>query len=73
MSEVPAHRRRLGEAIRRRRRKAQMSQELLAEKSELNSKYLSEVERGKKTISEDSLARIATGLRCRLEQLFRGI
>lgn len=50
-----------------------MSQELLAERADLNSKYISEVERGRKTISVDALERIASALPCRLEQLFRGI
>ncbi len=73
MSTKLAHRTRLGDAIRRRRRKAGFSQEVLAEKADLNSKYLSEVERGNKTISVDSLARIAAALHCRLDQLFRGM
>jgi len=39
----------------------------------LDSVYLSEVERGNKTISVDSLSRVAAALGCRLDQLFRGM
>ena len=46
-----------------------MSQEKLAEKAELNPKYLSEVERGRKTISMDALVRIAKSLNIRIREL----
>ncbi len=41
----------------------------MAEKSDLNPKYLSEVERGMKTISVDGLMRIAKALNVPLREL----
>jgi len=46
-----------------------MSQEKLAEKADLNPKYLSEVERGCANISLDALVRIAKALGLRLRDL----
>ena len=58
------HRRVVGAAIRIQRIRNGFSQEKLAEKADLNPKYLSEVERGRANISLDSLVRIsrATGV-----------
>jgi len=64
-----SHRRILGEAIRHRRKLAALSQEVLAEKAELSTKYLGEVERGTVNISVDALLRIAKSLRVRLRDL----
>ena len=50
-----------------------MSQEKLAEKAELNSTYVSEVERGRVNISLDSLIRIAKALRVRVRDLIADI
>jgi transcriptional regulator with XRE-family HTH domain len=49
-----------------------MSQEKLAEKAELHPKYISEVERGQKTISVDAMARIARALGLNVSDLTRG-
>ena len=46
-----------------------MSQERLAEKADLNSKYIGEVERGGMNISVDALARIAQALGVRVRDL----
>jgi len=59
----------LGEAIRTFRKKAKLTQERLAERADLNYKYLGEVERGEKTISVEALARIAQALNVRMAQL----
>lgn len=59
----------LGEAIRTFRKKANLTQERLAERADLNYKYLGEVERGEKTISVEALARIAQALSVRLAKL----
>jgi transcriptional regulator with XRE-family HTH domain len=67
------YRRILGEAIRTRRKVLDWSQEKLAEKAELNPKYLSEVERGTKTISVDGLMRIANAMNLSLHQLVRDL
>ena len=50
-----------------------MSQEKLAEKADLNPKYVSEVERGRVNISLDALLRIAKALNVSLTELIRGI
>jgi transcriptional regulator with XRE-family HTH domain len=59
----------LGEAIRTFRKKANLTQERLAERADLNYKYLGEVERGEKTISVEALARIAQALNVRIAEL----
>lgn len=63
------HRRVVGENIRSRRKQLRLSQEQLAEKADLNPKYMSEVERGRVNISLDALARIAKALRVGLRDL----
>lgn len=70
---LPKHRRILGENVRNHRKLAGMSQEKLAEKAELNTTYVSDVERGKENISVDALIRIATALKTPLADLIRGI
>jgi len=67
------YRRILGENIRASRKQAGLSQEKLAEKAELNSAYVSDVERGKENISVDALMRIANALGATLNDLTRGI
>ena len=73
MQTIPQYRRVLGEAIRINRKTVGLSQEKLAEKAELHPKYLSEVERGQKTISMDALMRITKALKVRLHELVRDI
>lgn len=63
------YRRRLGDAIRFHRKQAGLSQEKLAEKADLHPVYVSAVERGAKTISMDSLMRIARSLKVRVRVL----
>ena len=48
-----------------------MTQEQLGEAANLNPKYIGEVERMRKTISLDALARIAAALKVRLRDLVR--
>jgi transcriptional regulator with XRE-family HTH domain len=67
------HRRILGEAIRNHRKKIGLSQEKLAEKADLSTVFISEVETAKKTISVDALMRIAKALRVGIRDLFDGI
>jgi transcriptional regulator with XRE-family HTH domain len=66
----PPHRKALANAIRHYRKKAKFTQERLGELAELNPKYIGEVERMQKTISVDSLARIAAALRVKIGDLF---
>lgn len=68
---LPQHRRILGEAIRTYRKQARMSQEKLAEKAELNPKYIGEVERGRMNISMDALVRIASALKVQVSDVTR--
>ena len=69
MAATPLRTRALGEAIRTFRKKANLTQERLAERADLNYKYLGEVERGEKTISVEALYRIAKALDVRLAKL----
>jgi transcriptional regulator with XRE-family HTH domain len=56
---APQHRRVLGERVRTYRERAKFSQEKLAEKANLAVVFISLVENGWRTISVDSLLRIA--------------
>ena len=58
----------LGDAIRKQRVKAGLSQETLAEKAELHPVYVGKIERGEQWISLHALLRIAkaTGTRVRV-------
>jgi len=64
------HRRILGENIRAYRKRAGLSQEKLAEKADLSTVFISNLECGKMTISVDSLARVAKSLGVSLQSLF---
>jgi len=61
----------LGQAIRSHRQRVALSQEKLAEKSELSTVFINRVESGKENISVDALARIARALGIELLELFR--
>lgn len=69
----PAHRKPLAQAIRRYRNKAKLTQEKLGELADLNPKYIGEVERMEKTISIDSLFRVAGALKVRVRDLVRDV
>jgi transcriptional regulator with XRE-family HTH domain len=72
---VPArskHRLILGQNIRRRRQRAALSQEKLAEKAELSTVFINRVEAGKENISVDALQRVAKSLQASLRDLFEG-
>jgi transcriptional regulator with XRE-family HTH domain len=68
---VSAHRRRLGEAIRIRRRNLKLSQEKLAEKVDCHRNYVGSVERGEQNLTVDMLMRFAKALGCSLAELSR--
>jgi transcriptional regulator with XRE-family HTH domain len=70
---VLRHRKVIGDAIRFRRKRAGLTQERLAEKVELNPKYLGEVERGEKIISIEALLRIAKAVRTPAHEFLRDI
>ena len=71
MPARPKHRLLLGQAIRSHRQRVALSQEKLAEKSELSTVFINRVESGKENISVDALARIARALGIELLELFR--
>lgn len=72
MANTLKHRRLLGDSVRKRRKAAGLSQERLAEAAELSTVFISQVERGVKTISVDGLTRIARVLKTKVSVLTRG-
>jgi len=71
MSEraIPHVRKFLGQRLRALRKQHQLSQERLGEGSALSGKFIGEVERGEKSISVDSLYRVAVTLKVPLSLL----
>lgn len=59
----------VGETIRTRRRRAHLSQEKLAEKTNLNRNYIGEIERAEKNITLETLEKIAKALDLRVGEL----
>ena len=59
----------LGEGIRRHRKEADLTQEKLAEKVDINPVYFGQIERGYKVPTVDVLLRIAKALKVRLRDL----
>ena len=68
---VPKVRAALGQRLVALRRQREMSQHALGAQSRLSAKFIGEVERGQKSISVDSLARVATALGLRLHELLQ--
>ena len=73
MAATPKHCKILGEAIRKKRKRAHLTQEELSELADLHPKYLGEIERGENTISLAALIRIAKALNVPLWKLVRKI
>jgi len=65
----PKYRRIIGEKIRAFRKRAGLTQEKLAEKSDLHHNFIGEVERGNMDISLGSLVKIAQALSVRVRDL----
>jgi transcriptional regulator with XRE-family HTH domain len=63
----------LGEAIRVERIRAGLSQEQLAEKSDLTRNYIGQIERAEKRIHLETLAKIARALKLHVSDLTRDI
>lgn len=59
----------LGEAIRRERKKAGLSQEALAEKVNLTRNYIGMIERAEKKVTLETVAKIARALKCHSRDL----
>jgi transcriptional regulator with XRE-family HTH domain len=70
--DILPHRKKMGEAIRRYRKAALLTQERLAEQVNLNPKYIGEVERGEKIISIEALMRIARAVKVPVAVFFEG-
>jgi transcriptional regulator with XRE-family HTH domain len=66
------HRRLLGHAIWKIRKKAGFTQEQLAEKADLSTVFISRIERGVESPSVDSLVKVAKALRVRVANLVDG-
>ena len=72
MSAIPKHRRLLGEAVRGKRKQAELSQERLAEKASLSTVFISRIERGVESPSVDNLLKIAKALGVQVRDLVDG-
>jgi transcriptional regulator with XRE-family HTH domain len=64
-------RKRLGRRVKELRQLRQYTQEQLAERVEINPKYLSSIERGGENPTLDLLIRLAKGLQVELYELFQ--
>ena len=60
----------LGTKIRELRKKAELSQEDLADKADLNPNYVGRIERGEINVTVDTLFKIASSLDVGLDELF---
>ena len=65
----PQHRRIVGEKIRSYRKRAELTQEQLAEKADLHHNFIGEVERGNMEMSLTSMLKIAKALGVRVRDL----
>lgn len=59
-----------GATVRTRRKRLGISQEELAERSDLHRTYISDVERGSRNVSLENIARIAQALELSIAELF---
>ena len=69
MSAKQKHHKVLGETIRSYRKVAHLSQEKLAEKSDLHHNYIGEIERGEKAATIDTMLKISKALGIRVRDL----
>ena len=69
MRSKPNHRRIVGDAIRNYRKQAGLTQEKLAEKSDLHHNFIGELERGNMETSLTSLLKISKALKVRVRDL----
>lgn len=61
----------IGEAIRRARKQVGLSQEALADESNIDRSHLGRIERGERNLSILNLVRIATALQLSASELLR--
>ena len=69
--EIPKHRIKLGDAIRRRRNELGMSQEEFAEVVDCHRNFVGRIERGQQNPTVDTLVRIAKALDCSVRDILR--
>ena len=65
----PVYRRKLGDAIRCRRKARKLSQEKLAEHADVHRNYIGLIERGEQNITVESLVKVAKALKCKVMDL----
>ena len=63
----------IGEAVRKYRKQAGLTQERLAEKAELHPVYVGELERGEESASVEALIRIAKALNIKLRDIVEDV
>jgi transcriptional regulator with XRE-family HTH domain len=68
VSPLHAHKR-IGQNIRKYRKRAGLTQEKLAEKADLHPVYISQVERADRAITIDALLRITKALKIKLRNV----
>lgn len=61
----------LGKRIALKRKRKKMSQEALAELTDMHRTYIGAIEQGKYNVTINNLKRIADALNCSLENLFK--
>lgn len=73
MPGIHAVRKTIGDNIRKARRRAILTQELLAERADLHPVYISQVERGTKAVSIEALWKLSKPLGVPMSTLLRGV
>jgi transcriptional regulator with XRE-family HTH domain len=71
MPIIAKHRKSMGEAIRVYRKRMKLSQEKLAEKADLSTTFISDLERGQVNVAVDSLLRIANALGVQVRDIIK--
>jgi len=62
---------RFGEAVRKRRKELNLSQEDFAERAELHRTYISDIERGTRNVSLENIEKLAKALDLTLPELIQ--
>jgi transcriptional regulator with XRE-family HTH domain len=62
---------RFGEAVRKRRKELNLSQEDFAERAELHRTYISDIERGTRNVSPENIEKLAKALDLTLPELIQ--
>jgi len=63
----------VGDKVRQLRLNANLTQEKLAERCELSTNYIGNIERGEQAFAVTVAWKIALGLRCTLSEFFSGV